>query len=595
MTCRQPIDHRDAVVYQIYPRSFCDSNGDGIGDLPGITRQLDHLQALGVNVVWLSPIFASPQDDNGYDISDYRAIAPEFGTMADFDEMLSAMHARGIRLMMDLVVNHSSDEHAWFEQARSSRDNPLHDHYLWREPRIGEDGQRLPPTNWEAAFNGSVWEWNEATGEYYLHMFSHKQPDLNWENPRVRSEVHDIMRFWLDRGVDGFRMDVINMISKPWNPDGSLPDAPVVRPGFLQPGFALSCNGPRLHEFLAEMRREVLDHYPGCITVGEAPLATVKEGRELTHPDSGALNMLFQFEHMDLDSLGGHVNGKWALKPLQLPELKRCLQRWQDALDGQGWNSLYWSNHDQPRPVSRFGCDRPEHRVASAKLLATWLHGMQGTPYIYQGDELGMCNVAFERIEDYQDIETRNHWRTAVIERGEDPAVVMRGIHAKGRDNARTPMPWRADAPHAGFSSATPWLALNPQWRESNAAHARQDPHSVFHHHRHLVALRRAHPILARGSTRLLWPDHPQLVVLQRQWENQTWLIVCNRGSSPCAWPGEQDSHSDWRTPETGWELLLGNLPERAGTWVNPPESTPSAPITLMNATLATWEAWILR
>jgi oligo-1,6-glucosidase len=625
MTCRLPIDHRDAVVYQIYPRSFCDSNGDGIGDLPGITSRLDHLQALGVNVVWLSPIFASPQDDNGYDISDYRAIAPEFGTMADFDDMLAAMHARGIRLMMDLVVNHSSDEHAWFEQARSSRDNPFHDYYIWREPRAdatadpvagppqggvsprtrqgpgqrpapaAKRGGHTPPTNWEAAFNGSVWEWNEATGDYYLHMFSRKQPDLNWENPRVRSEVHDIMRFWLDRGVDGFRMDVINMISRPWNPDGSLPDAPVVRQGFLQPGFALSCNGPRLHEFLAEMRREVLDHYPGCITVGEAPLATVKEGRELTHPDSGALNMLFQFEHMDLDSLGGHVNGKWALKPLQLPELKRCLQRWQDALDGQGWNSLYWSNHDQPRPVSRFGCDRPEHRVASAKLLAMWLHGMQGTPYIYQGDELGMCNVAFERIEDYQDIETRNHWRTAVIERGEDPAEVMRGIHAKGRDNARTPMPWRADAPHAGFSSATPWLALNPQWREINAAHARQDPHSVFHHHRHLVALRRAHPILARGSTRLLWPDHPQLVVLQRQWENQTWLIVCNRGCSPCAWPGEQDSHSDWRTPETGWELLLGNLPERAGTWVNPPEAAPSAPITLKNATLAPWEAWILR
>lgn len=594
MSTRLPIDHRDAVVYQIYPRSFCDSNGDGIGDLPGITSRLDHLQALGVNVVWLSPIYASPQDDNGYDISDYRAIAPEFGTMTDFDEMLSALHARGIRLMMDLVVNHSSDEHAWFKQARSSRDNPFHDHYIWREPRTGANGERQPPTNWEAAFHGSVWEWNEATGEYYLHMFSRKQPDLNWENPRVRSAVYDIMRFWLDRGVDGFRMDVINMISKPWQTDGSLPDAPVVRAGFLQPGFALSCNGPRLHEFLAEMRREVLDHYPGCITVGEAPLATVKEGRELTHPDSGALNMLFQFEHMDLDSLGGHVNGKWALKPLQLPELKRCLQRWQDALDGQGWNSLYWSNHDQPRPVSRFGCDSPQHRVASAKLLATWLHGLQGTPYIYQGDELGMTNVAFERIEDYQDIEIRNYWRTAVNEGGQDPQSVMRSIHAKGRDNARTPMPWTAQAPHAGFTRGQPWLAMNPNWPTINAQAALEDPDSVFHHHRHLVAMRRAHPILSRGHTQLLWPDHSQLVVLRRQWAGEEWLIVCNASGHPCAWPDHSDPSTGW-TPSSGLrERLLGNLPERAGTWADR-ERAPSALVELSDCTFAAWEAWVVR
>lgn len=424
-------DWKRSVVYQIYPRSFCDSNGDGIGDLPGITSKLDHLQALGVQVVWLSPVYASPQDDNGYDISDYRAIAPEFGTMADFDAMLAAMHARGIRLVMDLVVNHSSDEHRWFQQARQSRDNPFHDFYIWREPSA--DGS--PPTNWEAAFNGSVWEWNEPTGEYYLHMFSRKQPDLNWENPALRAEVYEVMRFWLDKGVDGFRMDVINMISKPWNADGSLPDAPVVRPGFLQPGFALSCNGPRLTEFLREMRREVLDHYD-TLTVGEAPLATVAEGVALTHPDTGALNMLFQFEHMDLDSIGGHVVGKWALKPLDLRDLKRTMQRWQDALDGQGWNSLYLSNHDQPRPVSRFGDDSPEHRVTSAKLLGTWLHGLQGTPYVYQGEELGMSNVAFPSIDHYQDIETRNLWRTAVQERGEDPAEVLRSIHAKSRDNA---------------------------------------------------------------------------------------------------------------------------------------------------------------
>ena len=586
MSKRLPIDFRTAVVYQIYPRSFCDSNGDGIGDLPGITAKLDHLQALGVNVVWLSPIYASPQDDNGYDISDYRAIAPEFGTLADFDAMLAAMHARGIRLMMDLVVNHSSDEHAWFKQARSSRDNPFHDHYIWREPRIGDDGHRQPPTNWEAAFNGSVWEWNEATGEYYLHMFSRKQPDLNWENPRLRSEVYDIMRFWLDRGVDGFRMDVINMISKPWREDGSLPDAPVVRPGFLQPGFALSCNGPRLHEFLAEMRRDVLDHYPGCITVGEAPLATVEEGRALTHPTTGALNMLFQFEHMDLDSVGGHVSGKWALKPLDLRDMKRTMQRWQDALDGQGWNSLYLSNHDQPRPVSRFGNDSPAHRVASAKMLGTWLHGFQGTPYVYQGEELGMTNVAFASVDDYQDIEIRNYWRTAVHERGEDPAQVLRSIHAKGRDNARTPMPWRADEPQAGFTSGTPWLQLNANWPEVNAHTAAQDPNSVFHHYRRLIALRQQHPILALGQTTLLLPEHRHIDVVLRQWQNQRWLILSNWSDAIHA----VDLPHDLVTRPA--QLLLGNGPARRG--LADERHHGDAAIALNTLQLQPWEALIV-
>ena len=617
MHARLPIDHRDAVVYQIYPRSFCDSNGDGVGDLPGITRRLDHLQALGVNVVWLSPVFASPQDDNGYDISDYRAIAPEFGTLADFDAMLAAMHARGIRLMMDLVVNHSSDEHPWFQAARSSRDNPFHDYYIWREPRTierspgdpaagppqggvsplggqrpapaAERGGHTPPTNWEAAFNGSVWEWNAATGEYYLHMFSRKQPDLNWENPRLRAEVYAIMRFWLDRGVDGFRMDVINMISKPWQTDGSLPDAPMVRDGFLQPGFALSCNGPRLHGFLAEMRREVLDHYPGCITVGEAPLATVDVGRALTHPDTGALNMLFQFEHMDVDSVGGHVNGKWALKAMDLRDLKACMQRWQDGLDGQGWNSLYLSNHDQPRPVSRFGDDSATHRVASAKMLGTWLHGLQGTPYVYQGEELGMTNVAFPSISDYQDIEIRNHWRTAVHERGEAPEAVLRSIHAKGRDNARTPMPWQGDAPEAGFTTGKPWLALNPNWREINADVALQDPDSVFHHYRRLIALRRAHPVLSRGRSTQLLPDHAQLSVVLREWESERWLVVCN-------WSGQGHRArlpTEWE--RHGAELLLGNLAHRRGSAdERQPAGTPCR-VELQSLWCQPWEGLILR
>ena len=574
-------DWKRSVVYQIYPRSFCDSNRDGIGDLPGITSKLDHLQALGVNVVWLSPVYASPQDDNGYDISDYRAIAPEFGSMADFDTMLAAMHARGIRLVMDLVVNHSSDEHRWFQAARQSRDNPYHGFYIWREGREDQ-----PPTNWEAAFNGSVWEWNEPTGEYYLHMFSRKQPDLNWENPKLRAEVYDVMRFWLAKGVDGFRMDVINMISKPWDADGSLPDAPVVRGGFLQPGFAMSCNGPRLTEFLREMRREVLDHYH-TLTVGEAPLATIQQGVDLTHPETGALNMLFQFEHMDLDSIGGHVGGKWALKALDLRDLKRTMQRWQDALDGQGWNSLYLSNHDQPRPVSRFGDDSPEHRVTSAKLLGTWLHGLQGTPYVYQGEELGMGNVAFPSIEHYQDIESRNHWRTAVEERGEDPASVLHSIHTKGRDNARTPMPWDPSQPNAGFSTGTPWLQLNPSWSTVNAAQAVADPDSVFHHYRRLIALRQQHPVMAEGHTTLLLPDHPQIYAVLRTLGATVWLVVCNFSGSHQALPLAREADASTGT------LLLGNLPERPGT-AEDRATVAASRVPLQRLELAPWEALIL-
>lgn len=514
------------VVYQIYPRSFCDSNGDGIGDLKGITSKLDYLQQLGVGVVWLSPVYASPNDDNGYDISDYRAIMPEFGTMADFDEMLAGMHARGIKLMMDLVVNHTSDEHEWFRQARSSRDNPYHDYYLWAEPKA--DGS--PPNNWEAAFQGSIWEWNEATGEYFLHMFSPKQPDLNWENPQVRREVHDLMRFWLDKGVDGFRMDVINMISKPWAPDGSLPDAPAIRDGFLQPGFALTCNGPRLLEFLGEMRREVLDHYD-TITVGEAPMATPLQGRQITHPVDGSLDMLFQFEHMDLDSMPGDANGKWALKPLDLRDMKRIMSRWQEALHGVGWNSLYLSNHDQPRPVSRFGNDG-DYRVRSAKMLATWLHFHQGTPYVYQGEELGMSNVAFDRIEDYRDIESLNFYRVATKDRGWTHADAMASIHAKGRDNARTPMQWSGGA-NAGFTSGTPWIGLNPNAAEVNAEQALSDPDSVFHYYRALIDLRRQLPVLTDGVYELLLPEDPQVYAYTRTLGEQRLLVLCNFGATP--------------------------------------------------------------
>jgi oligo-1,6-glucosidase len=511
---------KEAVVYQIYPRSFCDSNGDGVGDIPGITSKLDHLKTLGVDVVWLSPVYRSPNDDNGYDISDYRAIMGEFGTMADFDVMLAGMHTRGIKLVMDLVVNHTSDEHAWFQQAKTSRDNPYHDYYIWREAKDGRE-----PNNWEAAFSGSAWQWNEATGEYYLHMFSKKQPDLNWENPKVRAEVFEMMHFWFAKGVDGFRMDVINMISKTYAADGSLTDAPVVRPGFLQPGFQLVTNGPKLLDHLAEMKREVLSKYD-CMTVGEAPLATTKQGVEITNEETGALNMLFQFEHMDLDSVGGHMLGKWAYKPLDLRDLKATMTRWQNALDGRGWNSLYLSNHDQPRPVSRFG-DDGAYRVESAKLLGTFLHFMQGTPYVYQGEELGMTNVRFATIDEYQDIESVNMYREAVNERGLQPADVLASIYAKGRDNARTPLQWDASA-NAGFTSGKPWLKLNPNYHEVNAAQALADPDSVFHYYRRLIALRKANPVMVYGRYALMLAEHAEIYAYTRTLDGDRLLVICN-------------------------------------------------------------------
>ena len=553
---------KTSTVYQVYPRSFCDSNGDGIGDLAGITGKLDHLQALGVDVVWLSPVYQSPNDDNGYDISDYRAIMSEFGTMADFDTMLAAMTERGIALMMDLVVNHTSDEHAWFQQARSSRDNPYHDYYIWQAPVEGRE-----PTNWESAFSGSVWSWNEATGEYYLHMFSPKQPDLNWDNPKVRAEVYDLMHFWFKKGVRGFRMDVINLISKPWMADGTLPDAPVVQKGFLQPAVEMVKHGPRFMAFMREMRREVLDHYPS-ITVGEAPCATVQEAREITHPQTGALDMVFQFEHMDLDCEPG--KGKWALKPLHLPDLKASLSRWQSGLHGQGWNSLYWNNHDQPRIVSRFGDDSAAYRERSAKMLATCLHLMQGTPYIYQGEELGMTNVAWPDIGHYQDIETRNMYRVATQERGLAVTQVMRSIHAKGRDNARTAMQWSAQ-PGAGFSTGTPWLAVNDNHRHIHAEAARTDPDSVFHHYRALIALRKQHPVLVHGRYELLLPDHPHLFAYLRDDGQQRLLVLCNFSQQFQRLPLQE--LPDLQTAEP----LIGNLP--FDEWAMSPD------------TLAAWEA----
>jgi oligo-1,6-glucosidase len=503
---------KQSVVYQVYPRSFCDSNGDGIGDLQGIRSKLDHLVELGVDVVWLSPIYRSPNDDNGYDISDYRDIMTEFGTMADFDELLADMHAHGLKLMMDLVVNHCSDEHAWFVDARSSVDSPYRDYFIWRPPAA--DGG--PPNNWESYFSGSAWEFNEPTGDYYLHFFSKKQPDLNWENPALREEIWDLMRFWLDKGVDGFRMDVINMISKV--PD--LPSVPPTRDGFVQDARHLMVNGPRLIEFLTEMRRTVLDRYD-TITVGETPGVDTSWGRALTNEADGPLDMIFQFEHVDRAGRGG----KWMSGALDLIWLKGVMGRWQTDLHGVGWNSLYLSNHDQPRQVSRFG-DDGRYRVESATMLATWLHLHQGTPYVYQGEEIGMTNVAFTSLDEYRDIESLNYAHDAA-ERGVPVDDVLRAIHAVGRDNARTPVQWD-DSPNGGFTTGTPWIGVNPNVDTVNAAAARADDRSVFHHYRRLIALRRSMPVIVEGSFELVARDHPHVYAFLRRLGDEHLLVACN-------------------------------------------------------------------
>ena len=488
------------VVYQIYPRSFNDSNGDGIGDLPGITEKIPYLAKLGIDVIWLSPIYASPNDDNGYDISDYRAIMTEFGTMADFDELLATAHEHGIKLMMDLVVNHTSDEHEWFRQARSAKDNPYRGYYVWRDPAgFSEDGTPIPPNNWISCFSPSVWEWDEGTQQFYLHYFSVKQPDLNWENPKVREEVYDIMRFWLDKGVDGFRMDVINLISK----DLSFPDDPAVTAGGLDNSLAVAANGPRVHEFLREMNREVLSKYP-VMTVGETPCVSVEDAALYTGFDRHELQMVFQFEHMDVDASAGGATGKWSDTRFNLVDLKKVLSHWQTGLHGRGWNSLYWNNHDQPRTVSRFGNDSPEFREVSGKMLGTVLHMMQGTPYIYQGEELGMTNVFFDSVDDYNDLEIHDSWRKYVVESQRvSPEDMLRYISASGRDNARTPMQWDASE-NAGFTTGTPWLKVNPRYTDINAAEELANDDSIFYHYSDLIHLRKEHPIVLTGEYRVL-------------------------------------------------------------------------------------------
>jgi len=538
---------KECVVYQIYPRSFMDSNGDGIGDLRGIISKLDYLKDLGVDVVWLSPVYRSPNDDNGYDISDYQDIMPEFGSLADWEELLEGMHRRGIKMVMDLVVNHTSDEHPWFVESRKSKDNPYRDFYIWRPGKEGRE-----PNNWSSHFGGSAWQFDPATGEYYLHLFSKKQPDLNWENPAVRAEVFRMMRWWLDKGVNGFRMDVINMISKA----PGLPDAPVVTEGRYQPGGMYYLNGPRLFEFLGEMKREVLDHYD-TITVGETPGVTTRDAVAITDEENGSLNMVFQFEHMGLDADPKEPSQRQSVVPWKLADLKQLMTRWQKDLEGKGWNSNYLNNHDQPRQVSRFGNDGL-YRVESAKLLGTFLHLLQGTPYVYQGEEIGMTNVAFPSISDYNDIETLNMYHELVDERGWDAQKVMRLIHAKSRDNARTPVQWDY-SPNAGFTTGKPWLKVNPNFLSINVAQALADPDSIFYYYQQLIALRKQVPAIVYGTYDLILPEHEQIYAFTRTLGEEKLLVTLNFNQRPAefALPGEITYHSA--------ELLIANYPVASG------------------------------
>jgi oligo-1,6-glucosidase len=537
---------KSAVVYQIYPRSFADANGDGIGDLKGIISKLDYLQTLGVDVIWLSPIFTSPQDDNGYDISDYQGIDPMFGTLEDVDELLDEAHARGIRILMDLVVNHSSDEHPWFVESRSSKDNPKRDWYWWRPAREGmEPGTPgAEPTNWKSFFSGSTWEYDETTGEYYLHLFSKKQPDLNWENPEVRQAVYQMMNWWLDRGVDGFRMDVINLISKvlPLR-DGIVHESD----GRFGDGFPLFVSGPRIHEFMQEMYREVFEGREKLLTVGEMPGVTIDEARLFTDPARKELDMVFQFEHMGVD----REWGKYEHTELYLPNLKAVLGAWQKGLQETGWNSLYWNNHDQPRVVSRFGHDT-NYRVESAKMLGAILHMQRGTPYIYQGEEIGMTNMPFSSLDDFQDIEARNYYLDAKDRPDFDANTLLANMSRQSRDNARTPMQWDASE-HGGFTSGTPWMPANPNYRDINAEAAAADERSVFHFYRALIKLRHELPVVVNGDITILLPEDPKIYAYTRSLDGITMLVLGNFSSDEV--PVPIDEVEEWAAAH----LLLGN------------------------------------
>ncbi|MDO4680237.1 MAG: alpha-glucosidase [Aerococcus sp.] len=531
---------QEAVVYQVYPQSFKDSNGDGVGDLNGLKEKLPYLKKLGVDVLWLNPIFQSPLVDNGYDISDYYQLNPQYGTLADFKTLLKAVHDAGMRLILDLVVNHTSDQHAWFQESKKNQTNPYADYYIWKDPK--PDGSQ--PNNWGSTFGGPAWTYVPERQQYYLHCFAPEQPDLNWENPEVRQSIYQMMRYWFDLGVDGFRMDVISLISKrPDFPDASEDYA------YTKRYYAGASNGPRVHEFLHEMYEEVLKDYD-VMTVGETPNTNSTQAQLYTFPEREELNMVFHFDHMHLD-YGKY--GKFSTVRFKLSDLKRVLTEWQNQLD-QGWNSLYWSNHDQPRAVTRFG-DEGQYRIASAKMLGTLLHMMKGTPYIFEGEELGMKNVPFEHLDDYQDIETKYFYQT-MQEAGEDERDIRQMIYLKSRDNARTPMPWDGSE-MSGFSTAKPWLPYSPDNQTINVEDALKDPDSVFYHYQHLIQLRKHYSIIVHGTYRLIAPEDSVVYAYVREYQNQTLLVICSFSEQPVNFT-IPDTYQDQTAT-----LLSTNYPER--------------------------------
>ena len=531
---------KEAVVYQIYPRSFMDSNGDGIGDLNGITEKLEYLKELGIDVIWLSPVYQSPNDDNGYDISDYQAIMEEFGTMEDYDRMLARAHELGIKIMMDLVVNHTSDEHAWFVESRKSVDNPYRDFYIWRK---GKDGKE--PNNWGSCFSGSAWKYDPQTDMYFLHLFSKKQPDLNWDNPKVRDQVFEMMNWWCEKGIDGFRMDVISLISKP----EGLPDGIPGETGYADSGCA---NGPHVHEYLKEMNRKVLSHYD-LITVGEASGVTLEEAKKYANADGSELNMVFQFEHTGGGPEADNHYGKWDSHKMPLPVWKKILSRWQTGLEGKAWNSLFLSNHDQPRSVSWFGNDSEQYREISAKMLGTCLHMMQGTPYVYQGEELGMCNAYFDQLEDYRDIESLNAYKELTETCGVSHEEMMGYLKRISRDNARTPMQWD-DSANAGFTTGTPWIKVNSNYPKVNAKQEISDPDSVFSYYKKLIRLRHENEIIVYGDYKLLAPEDEALFIYTRMLGTQRLMVLCNFTEKEVSIPAEVTEQIP-----AGAKLLIGN------------------------------------
>lgn len=517
---------KNAVVYQIYPRSFKDSNGDGIGDLEGIYEKLDYLAELGIDVIWMSPVYKSPNDDNGYDISDYQDIMDDFGTMDDFDRVLKKAHSLNIKIMMDLVVNHTSDEHKWFIESKKSKDNPYHDYYMWADP----DKNGNPPNRWESCFSGSAWEYVESVGQFYLHSFSRKQPDLNWDNPKVREEVFKMMTWWCDKGIDGFRMDVISMISK----YPGLPDGPENGNGYTG---NTSCDGPNIHKYLREMNEKVLSKYR-LITVGECPGVNAEQAKKYANIDGSELDMIFQFEHVSGSALKPCHHGKWDGEAMTMPELRANFTKWQKDLEGCAWNSLFLSNHDQPRCVSRFGNDSEQYRELSAKMLATMTHFQKGTPYVYQGEELGMTNAYMENIADYRDIESLNAYKELTTKENIPAKTVMGYIKAVGRDNARTPMQWDT-SDNGGFTSGTPWLQVNKNYKTINADAQVNDPDSVFAYYKKLIALRHTNEVMVNGVYDVLIPDHPQIYAYTRTLGDKQLLVLCNDSDTNVAIPAE--------------------------------------------------------